>query len=143
MAVPESKSASPKRKMTDDEMEHPPLGNHLFLDMAGMDEEALNDPAFLEQACKNIIAFAGMTMMSIHSHHLDPQGVSTVAVLMESHLSIHTWPERQAAMVDLFTCGDSCNLEDAVPKIIEEFKGCAEQTSWSLQKRNPLRLKLK
>ena len=48
------------------------------------------------------------TLLHIHLHHFTPNGgVSGVAVLAESHISIHTWPEKNYAALDVFMCGDS------------------------------------
>jgi len=47
------------------------------------------------------------TLLDVTSHKFDPQGVSAVALLAESHISIHTWPEKGIAVCDIFTCGES------------------------------------
>ena len=57
---------------------------------------------------KRCVEIAGATLLHIHLHHFTPNGgVSGVAVLSESHISIHTWPERGYAALDVFMCGDS------------------------------------
>ena len=51
---------------------------------------------------------AGATLLHIHLHHFTPNGgVSGVAVLSESHISIHSWPEANYAALDIFMCGES------------------------------------
>ena len=57
------------------------------------------------------------TLLKDSFHRFSPQGVSGVLVIAESHLSIHTWPEQEFAAVDLFTCGDTSQLE-AMPEIL-------------------------
>jgi S-adenosylmethionine decarboxylase len=50
----------------------------------------------------------GATLLHIHLHHFTPNGgISGVAVLAESHISIHSWPERGYAALDIFMCGQS------------------------------------
>ncbi len=65
---------------------------------------------------------AGATLLHIHLHHFTPNGgVSGVAVLAESHISIHTWPERDYAALDVFMCGDS-QPEKAIPVLERAFE---------------------
>ena len=57
---------------------------------------------------RECVRTAGATLLHIHLHHFTPNGgVSGVAVLAESHVSIHTWPERGYAALDIFMCGDA------------------------------------
>ncbi len=80
-------------------------GHHLIIDLWGADN--LNDKALIEQALTDAVDAAGATLLHIHLHHFTPEGVSGVAVLAESHISIHTWPERNYAALDVFMCGDA------------------------------------
>lgn len=88
-------------------------GAHLLIDIWGASR--LDDPAHIDAAlCKAALA-AGATILHSHFHHFTPNGgVSGVVVLAESHISIHTWPERDFAAVDIFMCGE-CNPHDAIP----------------------------
>ena len=68
----------------------------------------LDDIAFIETTLRQAVQLSGATLLHIHLHHFTPNaGVSGVAVLAESHISIHTWPERQYAALDVFMCGDA------------------------------------
>jgi len=79
-------------------------GTHLIIDL--WDAERLADLAHIEAALKRCVAAAGATLLHIHLHHFTPNaGVSGVAVLAESHISIHTWPENGYAALDVFMCG--------------------------------------
>ena len=81
-------------------------GEHLIIDLWGASR--LDEIEHIEQALTRAVEEAGATLLHIHLHHFTPNGgVSGVAVLAESHISIHTWPERGYAALDVFMCGDS------------------------------------
>ena len=94
-------------------------GTHLLADLWGA--ENLSDPVHIDSALREAAIRAGATILHSHFHHFTPNGgVSGVVVLAESHISIHTWPERQFAAVDIFMCG-CCNPHDAIPVLQEAF----------------------
>ena len=81
-------------------------GSHLIIDL--WDAKNLDDIEVIEQALRECVDKAGATLLHIHLHEFTPNGgVSGVAVLAESHISIHTWPERGYAALDVFMCGDA------------------------------------
>ncbi|MEE9304197.1 MAG: adenosylmethionine decarboxylase [Thiotrichaceae bacterium] len=81
-------------------------GTHLILDVWKADH--LDDLALIEKALRDCVEVSGATLLHIHLHHFTPNGgVSGVAVLAESHISIHTWPERDYAALDIFMCGET------------------------------------
>jgi S-adenosylmethionine decarboxylase len=81
-------------------------GAHLIVDVWGADY--LDDLELMEQAMREAVEAAKATLLHIHLHHFTPNGgISGVAVLAESHISVHTWPERQFAAFDIFMCGDA------------------------------------
>ena len=95
-------------------------GTHLLADL--WDAENLSDPEHIDAALRAAAVRAGATILHSHFHHFSPNGgVSGVVVLAESHISIHTWPERQFAAIDIFMCG-ACNPHDAIPVIKEAFQ---------------------
>jgi len=95
-------------------------GMHLLVDLWGATN--LGDPAFIDVAMREAALAAGATILHSHFHHFSPNGgVSGVVVLAESHISIHTWPERDFAAVDLFMCG-SCDPRDSIPLIEAAFR---------------------
>ncbi len=94
------------------------LGTHLLLDLAGAPFATLDDPAVIESALVTTVAAMGAQVLGVHLHRLSPQGISGVVVISESHLTIHTWPERGEAAVDLFTCGDAARARTAVAALI-------------------------
>lgn len=81
-------------------------GRHLILDI--WNAERLDELDHVEQALREAVTAAGATLLHIHLHHFTPNGgISGVAVLSESHISIHTWPEKGYAALDVFMCGDA------------------------------------
>lgn len=95
-------------------------GTHLILDLWGASQ--LDNLAHMEQAMRDAVAVAGATLLHIHLHHFTPNGgISGVAVLAESHISVHTWPERNFAAFDIFMCGDA-EPERAIPVLQQAFR---------------------
>ena len=81
-------------------------GTHLILDFFGASR--LDDLEVMEAGLRRAVEAAGATLLHIHLHHFTPNGgVSGVAVLAESHISVHTWPECDYAAFDIFMCGDA------------------------------------
>lgn len=81
-------------------------GTHLIVDL--WNARHLDDRAHVEATLRACVAAAGATLLHLHLHRFTPQGgISGVAVLAESHISIHTWPERSYAALDVFMCGDT------------------------------------
>lgn len=68
----------------------------------------LNELALMERTLRECAEKSGATLLHIHLHRFEPAGgISGVAVLAESHISVHTWPERDFAAFDIFMCGDT------------------------------------
>ncbi|WP_193725734.1 adenosylmethionine decarboxylase [Ferruginivarius sediminum] len=81
-------------------------GTHLIIDLWGASR--LDEIEHIRATLRDAVEKAGATLLHIHLHHFTPNGgVSGVAVLAESHISIHSWPERDYAALDVFMCGDS------------------------------------
>ena len=80
-------------------------GTHLIIEVIG--GTGLDDEARIQTAFRDIVTECGATLLHIHTHKFSPQGVSGVAVLAESHISVHTWPEIGYGAFDVFMCGDS------------------------------------
>lgn len=81
-------------------------GSHLIIDL--YEAERLDDLAHIEETLKQCVETAGATLLHMHLHPFEPNGgISGVAVLAESHISIHSWPERRYAALDVFMCGDA------------------------------------
>lgn len=94
-----------------------PVGQHLIADLWGC--QGLADPAVVETALRRAVAAAGVTLLDLKLHHFGPQqGVTGVALLAESHISIHTWPEHGYAAVDIFLCGTSPASAAALAELV-------------------------
>jgi S-adenosylmethionine decarboxylase len=93
-------------------------GVHLIVDLHGA--ERLDDIDHIEATLRRCVGAAQATLLHIHLHHFQPSGVSGVAVLAESHISIHTWPEAGYAALDVFMCG-SANPDACIPVLREAF----------------------
>lgn len=98
------------------------LGRHLLVEFTNCDKGALDNVQLLETAFKDAVAAAGATLVQSVFHRYNPQGVSGVIVIAESHLSIHTWPEYGYAAVDFFTCGDSVDPYRAFDLVKERIQ---------------------
>lgn len=99
-----------------------PVGKHCLLDLYGCSSEKLNDDVFLAKIITAAVEKAGATLLNLSAHRFEPQGVTALALLAESHVSIHTWPETGYAAVDVFTCGDHTMPERACGVLIVELE---------------------
>jgi S-adenosylmethionine decarboxylase len=97
---------------------HPsPHGLHLIADLAT--HERLDDPEFIAAILRDAAAAAKVTLLEVRLHHFGGgNGVTGVALLAESHISIHTWPEDELAAVDIFVCGAQADAQGALAQII-------------------------
>ena len=94
-------------------------GAHLIIDV--YQANRLDDLDHIEQTLRDCVDAAGATLLHIHLHHFEPNGgVSGVAVLAESHISIHSWPEHGYAALDIFMCGNA-NPDACVPVLRDAF----------------------
>ena len=94
-------------------------GTHLLIEL--WDAKNLGDMSLTDQMLREATVASGATLLHIHLHHFGQNaGLSGVAVLAESHISIHTWPERGYAALDIFMCG-ACDPYKAIPVIRRAF----------------------
>lgn len=99
----------------------PYQGQHLLADLFGC-LAPLDDLPLVEAALRDGAAAAGATLIDIRLHHFGPgQGVTGVALLAESHISVHTWPEHGYAALDFFLCGASNDIEAALGAVAAHF----------------------
>lgn len=102
----------------------PPMafaGTHLIADL--FDCRHLADMARVEAALRDAAAAAGATLLDLNLHGFGPgAGITGVALLAESHISIHSWPEHAAAAVDIFLCGSLHRLDHALAVLVAAFE---------------------
>ena len=108
---------------------------HFLLELYSCDCEKLNDESFLRCTLNRAAKLANATVLNLISNKFEPQGVTAIALLAESHISIHTWPESNYSAVDIFTCGQNMMPERASQYLIEVLK--AEEHSLRVIERNP------
>jgi len=106
-----------------------------LLELYGCDYEKLNDESFLRCILSNAAKLANATVLNLISNKFEPQGVTAIALLAESHLSIHTWPESYYSAVDIFTCGQNMKPERASKYLIEALM--AKEHLLRIINRNP------
>ncbi len=95
-------------------------GRHLLIDI--WQAERLSDADFIEQTLRQAVAASGATLLQIDLHRFTENGgISGVAVLAESHMSIHTWPECGYAALDVFMCG-KCDPAKTLPVLQAAFR---------------------
>ena len=108
---------------------------HFLLELYRCDYEKLNDESFLRCTLNRAAKVAKATVLNLISNKFEPQGVTAIALLAESHLSIHTWPESNYSAVDIFTCGQNMMPELASKYLIEALM--AEEHFLRVIERNP------
>ena len=94
-------------------------GLHLLAEF--WDAERLNDVSVIEAALVRAAEAAEATVLRVHAHKFSPNGVTGVAILAESHISIHTWPERGFAAIDIFMCG-KCDPYASIEPLKQDFR---------------------
>lgn len=113
------------------------LGTHIVCELSGCDPEVLSDVDTVHAMMVAAAKASRATIMESAFHRFEPQGVSGTVILAESHLSIHTWPEKGYAAMDFYTCGDhtdpwlacehAAKILDATTVLTTEFKRGIEQ----------------
>lgn len=100
-------------------MEYKTYGRHIVADIWGADFKKLDDVEFLKEHMARAAEISGATILDVSYKKFDPFGATVLILLSESHLSIHTYPEKGFAAIDGYTCGDSINPQDSIDYLIE------------------------
>ncbi len=82
----------------------------------------LDDPQAVVEALEKAAAAANATVLHTTHHRFEPHGVTALALLSESHISVHTWPEKGYAACDVFTCGERTLPEEACMALVEALQ---------------------
>lgn len=124
------------------------LGNHIIIDMYNCDSKIINDLDLLQKIIRDTVKSIGAKIVSEGYKEFCPIGISAFAIISESHISIHTWPEYRFVALDIFSCNkavtiDICKLiqkklgaESYVAKFIERGKIYLNQNNINIQEEN-------
>lgn len=97
------------------------FGYHIVVDFWGVDFQLFHNTDWLERRLVEAAAIAGATVCSVQSKQFEPQGATVLVLLSESHLSMHTYPEKGFAALDCYTCGEETNPEQIIQYLLEVF----------------------
>jgi len=99
------------------------MGIHILLNLHGCPPELLERSEVVARLLNEVVAETNLTKLGENHHQFDPYGVTSIILLAESHISIHTWPEQGgSAAVDIFTCGDPKDADIAFEAIKKKFR---------------------
>lgn len=116
------------------------LGEHILLEFYGVNNDVLNDAQTLESTLKKSAEKANATIVNSNFHTFSPYGVTGVIVVMESHFSIHTWPEHNYAAIDIFTCSDKMNYKAAIDYLVQNLQPKTFETKIVERGKNALKI---
>lgn len=98
------------------------LGSHVLIEMYDCDQDSLKLEDTVGDAMRDAAVNSKATVVAESFHEFKPWGVSGAVIIQESHYTIHTWPEHGYAAVDLFYCGGTVHVHNAVDTLMERFK---------------------
>jgi S-adenosylmethionine decarboxylase len=111
-------------------------GQHVLAEFEGIDPALLDDAAFLRVTLERSLDRAGATVCDVVSKRFVPQGVTVLALLSESHASLHTYPEFGSVFLDVFTCGNRANPELAT-QLLAEALGATSTNITTIRRGRP------
>ncbi len=97
------------------------FGKHVYGNLYGCDPRLLSDPDYLKEVVTEAARLGNMTLLDVKIWYISP-GVSVVGVILESHITIHTWPEHGFATVDVYSCGEHTDPEAAFNYIVKALR---------------------
>ncbi|PHG11736.1 adenosylmethionine decarboxylase [Bacillus toyonensis] len=103
-------------------MEYSTFGKHIIVDLWGVDFSLLDDIHFLERHLIVAADHSGAHVLNVSTKEFHPYGVTVLVLLSESHLSIHTYPEKNFAAIDCYTCGTTVEPQMAIDYIVNILK---------------------
>ena len=117
----------------------PIIGKHCILELYECDKIKINDEAFIRTTITTSAKVADATLINLITHPFVPQGITGLALLAESHISIHTWPEIGYAAIDIFTCGRNTLPKLACEVFVREL-GAENYLLKNLKRETPKRI---
>ena len=103
-------------------------GYHVLAELEGVDSELLDDEQFLRDTLDSALSRSQATVCEVIGKRFEPQGVTVLALLSESHASLHTYPENGSIFIDVFTCGHTAQPERAVELLAEALRPTSVNT---------------
>lgn len=113
-------------------------GCHVLAEFQGVDPVLLDDVGFLRGTLERSLGEAGATVCDVVSRRFVPQGVTVLALLSESHASLHTYPELGSVFLDVFTCGDRADPELAMRLLAEALAATSTDITTIRRGRTPV-----
>lgn len=117
-------------------------GRHLILDLYDCDPGILDDYEELQRLLEASLVLAKANILRIIGEKFKPQGVTLLALLAESHASVHTWPEIGYCAIDLYTCGDKTETHKAAEFLKTKLKAKTTDEKELVRSVTPVDLKL-
>lgn len=99
-------------------------GTHVLTEIYDIDKDVVRDADLIVAGLATGIARSGATVCGMQTKHFDPTGMTALFLLSESHVSVHTYPERRALFFDAFTCGDRCTPERIIEELVAFLGPC-------------------
>lgn len=97
-------------------------GKHLIIDFYNCNADLINNANFLLDTCIESVKLTNATILETHVHKFEPQGISVVIILQESHLSLHSFPEEEFVSVDIYSCGEYTDPYNALDYMKENLQ---------------------
>jgi S-adenosylmethionine decarboxylase len=117
-------------------------GRHLILDLYDCDPDILNDYEELQRLLEASLVMAKANVLRVIGEKFEPQGVTLLALLAESHASVHTWPEIGYCAIDLYTCGDTTQTHRAAELLKTKLKAKTAEEKELVRSITPTQLML-
>jgi len=93
---------------------------HRVIELFGVDAKLLDDRHAIEEKLSNVTKTLNLIIWNIFTHKFS-LGVTSLAVISDSHIAIHTWPEYGYVHLDVITCSEKANWDLLMPTIEQEF----------------------
>jgi S-adenosylmethionine decarboxylase len=104
-------------------------GTHVLCDISEIDPLRIIDNSLILEAIRLGIEEAGAHVCGMQRKDFEPNGITAVYVLSESHVSVHTYPDRRSLFIDAFTCGSTCRPERIVDSLLRALGPCEHRLS--------------
>ena len=118
-----------------------PTGKHLIAEFISCQENKLNDKNAIETVLKRGIEQSGLYTVSIKSYQYNPIGITTIAIITESHVAIHTYPEAKHVSLDIFTCSPNPLAPTKLLNILRDHFSPQTIRVAEINRGNPLEIK--